>query len=121
VIKHIYTSPVRSPHEIIPIFYNKSKFNALPDDLKMIVENVTLDEAYRYYALSVYSQATATKEIKKAGVRIEKLPSEIESAFMQKAREHYGELVAKDAFAKEVLDSLNNSISMFKEVLPEGL
>ena len=120
VIKYAYMSPVRSPHELIPIFYNKKKFDALPEDLKIIVESITQEETFRYYTDTLYGQAAIRAELQKKGLVIGKLPADIETAFINEAKNHYSELAAKDALAKEVLDSLNKTSSILHEVQPEG-
>ena len=103
--KYIYLSPVRAPTEVYQLLVKRSKFEALPDDLKIIVEDCGRSEAMRYYGILTAGDAEALEKFRDYGNIVEKLSSAAEDAFLVQAAEYYDEVAAKYPETKSVLES----------------
>jgi TRAP-type mannitol/chloroaromatic compound transport system substrate-binding protein len=103
--KYIYLSPVRAPTEVYQLLVKRSKFEALPDDLKIIIQDCGRSEAIRYYGTLTAGDKDALKKFKDYGNIVEKLPAAAESAFLKEADAYYQEYTAKYPEAKSVYDS----------------
>jgi len=103
--KYVYLSPVRAPTEVYFLIVKRSKFEALPDDLKVIIEDCGRSEAVRYHTMLTSGDAEALQKFRDYGNIVQKLPSSIEEAFVKEADVYLDELAAKYPEAKDVLDS----------------
>jgi TRAP-type mannitol/chloroaromatic compound transport system substrate-binding protein len=103
--KYNYLSPSRAPTEIYQFLVDKEKFNALPDDLKVLVEEAAVSEAVKYYVMLNEREATALAEMQAAGNIFETLPASIDSAFVAAAKEFYAEEQEKYPELKDYLAS----------------
>jgi TRAP-type mannitol/chloroaromatic compound transport system substrate-binding protein len=103
--KYIYLSPVRAPTEVYQLLVKRSKWETLPDDLKLIVEDCARSEALRYYGILTAGDNEALQNFKDYGNIVEKLPSDIEDAFLKEADAYYDEVAAQYPETKSVLDS----------------
>jgi len=103
--KYIYLSPIRAPTEVYQLLVKRSKFEALPDDLKVIIEDCGKAEAYRYHGILSSGDAEALQNFKDYGNILGPLPKAIVDAFLIEADAYYDELALEYAETKEVLDS----------------
>lgn len=103
--KYIYLSPIRAPTEVYQLLVKRSKFQALPDDLKIIIEDCGKAEAYRYHGILTSGDAEALQNFRDYGNIVQKLPSSIVEAFVKEADKYMDELAAQYPEAKEVLES----------------
>jgi TRAP-type mannitol/chloroaromatic compound transport system substrate-binding protein len=119
--KYIYLSPTRAPTEVYQFLVKRSKFEALPDDIKLIVEDFGRAEAIRYHSILASKDESALDNFRKYGNIVEKLPSSIDAAFVEEANKYLDEKAAKYPEAKEVLDSMRAFARMWNELygLPE--
>ncbi len=116
--KYIYLSPVRHPYEWNPFFFNKKKWEELPDDLKNIIEAAWREEAFTYYAKAIQADLKALDNFRNVGVEILPLPKAIEDAFLKEADAFYAEESKKDPFLAKVLESYDNFKETFRAVWP---
>jgi TRAP-type mannitol/chloroaromatic compound transport system substrate-binding protein len=105
VARYLYLSPTRQPYETNPFLINRDRWEELPRDLQVIVEEVVRTEAMRYYAYAIVLDLEALQKFKDFGVIVKTLPPTIEDAIQKAAVEFYAELAAKCAFAAKVLQS----------------
>jgi TRAP-type mannitol/chloroaromatic compound transport system substrate-binding protein len=103
--KYVYMSPIRAPTEVYFLIVKRSKFEALPDDLKRIVEDCGRSEAIRYHTMLTSGDAEALQKFRDYGNIVQKLPASIEEAFVKEADAYLDELAAEAPEAKEVLES----------------
>jgi TRAP-type mannitol/chloroaromatic compound transport system substrate-binding protein len=103
--KYIYLSPVRAPTEVYFLMVKRSKFEALPDDLKVIIQDCGRSEALRYHTWLSSGDAEALQKFRDYGNIVQKLPSSIEEAFVREADIYLDEIAAEYPEAKEVLDA----------------
>lgn len=116
--KYIYLSPARSSHEWNPIIFNKKKWEALPDDLKQIIETACGEEMYRCYSEVVTNDVKALENFREAGLTILPLPKVIEEAFLKEAEAFYAEESKKDPFTAKVVESQDSFLKTYREVWP---
>jgi len=116
--KYIYLSPVRHPYEWNPFFFNKKKWEGIPDDLKNVIEAAWREEAFTYYAKAIIADLKALDNFRNAGLEILPLPKAIEDAFLKEADAYYAEESKKDPFIAKVLESYNNFRDTFRAVWP---
>jgi len=114
--KYIYLSPTRAPTEVYQFLVKRSKWEALPDDIKLIVEDCARAEALRYHAWLISEDEKAIENFKKYGNIVEKLPKSIDELFVKTANEYLDELAGKYPEAKEVLASMRAFEKMYGEL-----
>ncbi len=103
--KYYYLNPTRAPWELYNILVKRSKWEKLPDDLKVILRDCAEAENIYYHSRLVKKNAEAIKKFKDYGVVVEKLPESIAEAFVKEAGKFYSEKMAKYPSVKEVLGS----------------
>ena len=103
--KYIYLSPIRAPTEVYQLLVRRSAWEALPDDLKIIIEDCGKAEAYRYHSELTAGDAGALQNFRDYGNIVQKLPASIEEAFAIEANAYMDELAAEYPEAKSVLES----------------
>jgi TRAP-type mannitol/chloroaromatic compound transport system substrate-binding protein len=119
--KYIYLSPTRAPTEVYQFLVKKSKFEALPDDIKIIVEDIGRAEATRYHSVLVSKDEAALENFRKYGNIVETLPKDIDAEFVKQANIYLDEQAVKYPEVKEVLDSMRAFAKMWNQLygLPE--
>lgn len=119
VVKNIYLSPVRQPSEYHAYLFNKDVWNnKLPADLKVLIQDAILAEAWQYYALITKLDRVAVEKYRAYGVTVAPIPKEIEDEMVKQAEALYAERSAKDAFYAEVLKSMRDFQKAVKEFFP---
>lgn len=103
--KYIYLSPIRAPTEVYQLLVKRSKFEALPDDLKIIIQDCGRSEAMRYYGQLVAGDAEALQNFRDYGNIVGPLPTPIVEAFVREADAYMDELAAEFPETKEILES----------------
>lgn len=118
VMNYLYISLSRAPSDGGCFIAREESWNALPDDLKVIVKYVqraATDELWEFYMLK---NAEALQKIKDYGVNVQKLPKEVEDAFMATAAQYFDEKIAEygedSLFARVV-----KSMRAFKKLAEE--
>jgi len=105
VAKYMYLSPSRCPLDNYSLFVNKKVWDALPSDLKAIVEASSKKVAHEFYAEIFILDIEATKKFEEYGVVVEKVPEDIENLLIEKSAEYFAEECAKDPTYKKIYDS----------------
>jgi TRAP-type mannitol/chloroaromatic compound transport system substrate-binding protein len=96
VFDYLYISLTRAPSDGGIIVARTEAFEALPDDLKLIVDLASESVRDVYYDYSIVRVAEAMQQIKDYGATVERLPKEIEDAFLATAETYIDEKVAKE-------------------------
>jgi len=87
--KYNYMSPSRAPTEIYGFLVNRDNFEALPDDLKQIVEECAQAEAVKYNQMLHSRNADALVAMAAEGNINLPLPASINAAFAEGAKAFY--------------------------------
>ena len=103
--KYVYLSPIRAPTEVYQLLVTRSRFEALPDDLKIIVQDCARSEAIRYHGELAAGDAEALQGFRDYGNIVGPLPKAIVDAFVIEADAFMDELAAEYPEVKEVLES----------------
>lgn len=119
--KYIYVSPVRAPSEGVPFMVNRGKWEALPDDLKLLVSEIARSEVARYHSGLVVKDADALQKFAEYGNIVEDLPQSIVEAFSKNFDESMDDIAAEYPEFKEFLDSQRDWAVMWNDLygLPE--
>lgn len=96
VAKYVYLSPSRAPSDPQCFFFNKDAWNALPDDLKVLVRDEVDKWTQAQHEYLVYESVKAVDKFKEAGCEVLKVPTEIEEALLAEAAEFYEEKSAEE-------------------------
>jgi len=116
VAKYIYISPARQPSEYHAWLFNKDVWNTkLTDDLRALIEDAALAEAWKYYALITKMDSEAVAKYKAYGVAVAPIPKEIEDEMAKQADIFYKEQAAKDALFNEIYTSLTTFQKTIRE------
>lgn len=114
--KYYYLSPTRAPWEMYEIMVSRSKWEALPEDLKAIVLNCIKGAEVGYHARLIAKNEKAVQGFKDKGVIVEILPSSIDDAFVPEATKYLKEVAAKHASMNEILTSQLKFEEMWKNL-----
>ena len=108
IAKYVIISPVRAPSDPHVWFVNKDSWEALPDDLKVLVQNVIARWTQEQQNFESHYDMEALQNFKDAGCEVYNLPKEVEDALSREAVAFYKEKAAEESpiFA-EILESMN--------------
>lgn len=107
VAPYVYLSPTRAPSDPQVIFVNKDAFNALPDDLKVIVKAVVAQYTQDQHQFLVYESIKAVDQFRAAGNEVFKVPKDIEDALTAEADKFYAEKSkSEDPIFAEIYNSM---------------
>ena len=112
VAKYVYLSPSRAPSDPQCFFVNKDAWNALPDDLKVLVRDEVDKWTQAQHEYLVYESVKAVDKFKEAGCEVLKVPTEIEEALLAEAAEFYEE---KSAEEPPIFAEIYNSMKDYGE------
>ena len=111
VAQYVYVSGCR--HNTIPQYFivNQARWDELPDDLKVIVQEVTEEEALRFFEERCQLDIEALANFRDYGNTVEMLSLDIEAAFIKTAKAYHDgvaadELALGDDLYAKVLRSL---------------
>jgi TRAP-type mannitol/chloroaromatic compound transport system substrate-binding protein len=106
VTKYYYMPDMRQPPGIQEFLINKSKWDALPKDLQLIVRQALLAEIMIMNNASIDLESKAAKElVEKHGVKIMRTPDDILKAQLAAMDKLYDEESKKNPFFAKVLAS----------------
>ncbi len=103
--EHVYLSGVRQPMEYLPFTVCRESWEALPDDLKCLVERISQQAAIRLYSQMLVSDAENLAKFVDYGCDVQFLSTEIENDFAVAAEEFYAEKCSDDLFYAGVYES----------------
>ena len=109
IAKYVILSPSRAPSDPQAFFINKKAWEALPDDLKQLVQDVIGNWTQAQHEFLTYESIKAIDKFKEAGCEVYKLPKEVEAAISAEAEKFYQEKAAtEDPIYAEILNSMNS-------------
>jgi len=106
VAHYVYLSGTRQPMEWQNAYVNQEAWDALPDDLKLIVENEFKALVLKVYWYFVANDVESTQKFRDYGCQVEFLSDEIEAAYAVESAAFYAEARTKDTLYAEVYDSM---------------
>ena len=112
VAKYVILSPVRAPSDPQVFFFNKTAWEKLPEDIKVIVQEVVSSYTQKQHEYLVAESIKAVGKFKAAGCEVYKLPKEVEDAVANAADEFY---TAKCKKEKPIFAEIYNSMKNFGE------
>ena len=116
VATYVYLSECRVSHQSFMFLVNKTRWEELPDDLKVLVEKISREAAIAVYAETCQADIEALKRFEAyEGCTVEKLPKEVRDDFLLKADEYYDEKALENEFYAVVLQSLRDFEEDFRE------
>jgi len=106
VAEYIYLSPIRGPSESgMHPAVNRSKFMALPDDLKLLFTTVARAEAVNFGQDLTMKESVTLDLFREYGNTVEKLPNVIEVAYAAYYDANMDEIAAENPDFKEMLEA----------------
>ena len=105
VCKYLTVPGPHQPSSVMHLYVAKKAWDALPDDLKAIVDFASQATCMRMLVRSVWLDAPALEEFKKYGTEIHYLDPEVQKQLASMAKIFLDQKAAKDPFFKKVLDS----------------
>jgi TRAP-type mannitol/chloroaromatic compound transport system substrate-binding protein len=114
--KYYYLSPTRAPWEMYEIQVSRSKYEALPEDLKAILLDALRATEIEYHSKLIADNPKAVEGFRAKGVKVEPLPSSIDDAFVPLAIQYLNEVAAKHESMKEILTSQLKFEEMWKNL-----
>lgn len=114
--KYYYMSPTRAPWEMYEVMVERSKWEALPEDLKAIFTNSLRAAEVAYHHRLVADNAKAIQGFKDKGIIVDNLPSSIDDVFVAEATKYLKEVAAKHESMNEVLTSQLKFEEMWKNL-----
>jgi len=118
IVNYAYMSGVRQPTDVFVYFVNKDSWVELPDDLKVLVQEIYWQEGIRHYAEWTFKNTVAAPQWIDYGVIVEPINPSIEDALVAAAGEYYAERAAEDPFFAKVLKSLEDWRDSYKSTYP---
>ena len=112
VAKYVILSPVRAPSDPQVFFFNKAEWEKLPEDIKVIVQEVVSSYTQKQHEYLVAESIKAVEKFRGAGCEVYKLPKEVEDAVAKAADEFY---MAKCKKEKPIFAEIYNSMKKFGE------
>jgi len=106
VADYVYASGIRQSHHGFYFIVNQTLWNELPDDLKVIVQEVSEKEAIIGFDELCQLDIEALANFRDYPCAVETLSPEIEEAFIKEAKAYHDEVAETDSFYAEVLRSL---------------
>ncbi len=107
VTDYHYFSASWSPNDPLAFYVNRSKFEALPPDLKAIVEQAVIAGTDQHHQWLEYESMYGVQRFIDYGNVVAKLPADIDRALLEATEEYYAEKAAVERpLYQEILDSL---------------
>ncbi|MBG0777056.1 MAG: TRAP transporter substrate-binding protein DctP [Desulfovibrionaceae bacterium] len=110
VAPYVYLSPSRAPSDPQVFFVNKEAWNALPQDLKAIVQAEIARFTQEQHEFLVYESVKAVDKFKAAGCQVLRVPKDIEDALQAEADKFYAEKSKTEA---PIFGEIYNSMREF--------
>ena len=114
VCKYRLGPPIHMSNNIFQLLIKPASWKALPDDLKIIVENAAMAATFQGYADFWQSSIKFNKKIEEYGIVTSKLSKEEQQKARKIAMEIINERAGKDAFFKKVWESQKAFIKAYK-------
>ena len=102
---YVHGPGIHAPQSAFEFLVNKDQWNALPDDLKAIVDHACEATVIRSLAMVDYADMEGIKNLKDYGTEFVYLPEDVQKSIVEIANKKYDELAAEDDFFRKVLES----------------
>jgi TRAP-type mannitol/chloroaromatic compound transport system substrate-binding protein len=112
VAKYVILSPIRAPSDPQVFFVNKSAWDKLPDDIKVIVQEIVSSYTQKQHEYLIAESIKALQKFKDAGCEVYRLPKEVEDAVAKATDEFYTEKCKKES---PIFAEIYNSMKSFGE------
>jgi TRAP-type mannitol/chloroaromatic compound transport system substrate-binding protein len=106
VAKYVYEPGVHSPAAVGDAIWNRASYEALPDDLKLLLQYAIKVSAVDNMAADTVRNAEAMVNIVEYGTEVITLPIECQAYIVQAANEMWAAYAAADPFYAEVYNNL---------------
>jgi TRAP-type mannitol/chloroaromatic compound transport system substrate-binding protein len=106
IVEYAYTGSTRQPTNVYGYFVNGDSWAELPDDLKLIVENMFWSGTTLLGAEQIAEETVIAKNWIDYGVKVQVIPKSVEDAVVNSAQEFYTQMEQEDAFYAKVRKSL---------------
>jgi len=115
VADYCYLSPVRQPTDYSCLGVNTESWEALPDDLKQLVEDAYLANSLSVYGELLQQNIEAIAFLKDYGTKVAPIPKDIEDELIRQANIFYDKKAAEDPFYREILTSMRDFKAAYGE------
>ncbi|MGB2814772.1 MAG: TRAP transporter substrate-binding protein DctP [Dehalococcoidales bacterium] len=116
VAEYAWLSPIRQPSEYHWYWFNADSWESLPDDLKVLVEELALSVGLENYYYTCAQDIIAIEKIKEYGVtKVLPVPKSIEDAVTAAADDYFTKKRDEGPFWAEVLDSIDAFQNTYRE------
>ncbi|MBA7537146.1 Monocarboxylate 2-oxoacid-binding periplasmic protein [subsurface metagenome] len=115
IAKYAMFPGIHAPGVLIPSLVNKDAWNALPDDLKLILKEAIQSECLRNHIIESHQDMWGVEQHKEMGMEIVYLPEDVQREIEAAARDFYSKKADEDPFFKEVW----TSVSEYQKALGE--
>lgn len=112
VAKYVILSPIRAPSDPQVFYVNKSAWDKLPDDIKVIVQEIISSYTQKQHEYLIAESIKALQSFKNAGCDVYHLPKEVEDAVAKAADDFY---TAKCKKETPIFSEIYNSMKSFGE------
>jgi TRAP-type mannitol/chloroaromatic compound transport system substrate-binding protein len=112
---YVHGPGIHAPQSAFEFLVNKDQWNALPDDLKAIVDHACEATVIRSLAMVDYADMIGIQNLKDYGTEFVYLPEDVQKAIVVIANEKYNELEEEDEFFREVLESQREFVKSYRE------
>ena len=108
VCKYYSYPGVHQPAAIYELIVNKKSYEALPEDLKLVLDKATYQETFWTWQHEEYLSIKALEEFEKNGNVLVMMDDETVQTKIKWSREYLDSEAEKDAFFKEVWESMKS-------------
>jgi TRAP-type mannitol/chloroaromatic compound transport system substrate-binding protein len=115
VADYCWLSPIRQPAEFHSYLVNTDSWAELPDDLKVLVEEMCLATGLEHYTYMMREDVLAIDKLKEYGTNVLPVPASIEEAIVEASEDYYAEKKAEDPMIAKVMDSIEAFQSTYRE------
>lgn len=115
VADYCYLSPVRQPTDYSCLGINTKSWEALPADLKQVIDDAYLANSLAVYGELMQSNIAALKFLKDYGTVVGPIPQEIEDELVRQANIFYDRKAAEDPLYREILTSMREFKAAYGE------
>jgi TRAP-type mannitol/chloroaromatic compound transport system substrate-binding protein len=116
VAKYVYEPGVHSPAQVADAIWNRTSYEALPDDLKLLLDYGLRKSAIDNMAVDTVKNAEAMIKIREYGTEVVTLPIEIQAYIVQAANDMWAAYAAEDEFYAKAYNSLMDFATMWEGV-----
>jgi TRAP-type mannitol/chloroaromatic compound transport system substrate-binding protein len=106
VAQYVYEPGVHSPAAVGDAIWNRASYEALPDDLKLLLVQTLKVIASDNFAIDVVRNAEAMLLIREYGTEVLDLPIEVQAYIVQAANEMWAGYAVEDEFYDKVYNNL---------------